>query len=219
MFETIFQFLFKYPSVAYERGQMALASGWPSWALGLAIALSAAAVGVYLWRMGPKMPRWQGAVVWVLQSLVLAVLLTLLWQPTLVISTVLPQQNVVAVVVDDSASMAMADSGTPRVEQVQETLRPDGPVMTGLREKFQVRTYRFSQNVNRLASVDDLAANGAASKSPARWSSLPSSSCWTNRFPASTRSRSWKSRSLSSTSRTRASASSSPTTTCARPCA
>ena len=164
MFEAIFQFLFKYPSVAYERGQMALASGWPSWALGVAIALGAAAVGVYLWRMGPKLPRWQGAVVWALQSLVLAVLLTLLWQPTLVISTVLPQQNVVAVVVDDSASMAMADSGTPRVQQVQETLRPDGPVMTGLREKFQVRTYRFSQNVNRLASVDDLAANGAASR-------------------------------------------------------
>ena len=76
MFEAIFQFLFKYPSVAYEHGQVALASGWPGWALGAAIALTAVAVGAYLWRMGPKLPRWQGAVVWGLQTLVLAILLT-----------------------------------------------------------------------------------------------------------------------------------------------
>ena len=164
MFEAIFQFLFKYPSVAYERGQVALASGWPGWVLGVGIALSAAAVGVYLWRMGPKLPRWQGAIVWGLQSLVLAILLTLLWLPTLVLQTVLPQQNVVAVLVDDSASMAMADTGTPRVQQVQETFRPDGPLMTALREKFQVRTYRFSKHVNRLATVNDLTAGGAASR-------------------------------------------------------
>ena len=67
MFDAIFQFLFKYPSVAYERGQVSLASGWPGWALAIAIALCAGAVGVYLLRMGPKLPRWQGAIVWVLQ--------------------------------------------------------------------------------------------------------------------------------------------------------
>src|SRR5262245_10211495 len=111
MLEAIFQFLFKYPSIAYSRGQVTLASGWPAWLLVLAILLCAAGAAVYIWRLGVTMPRWQAGIVWGLQVAVFAVLLTLLWRPTLVLQTILPQQNVVALLVDDSASMAMAETG------------------------------------------------------------------------------------------------------------
>ena len=38
-----------------------------------------------------------------------SVLLLMLWHPALSVATLRPQQNIVAVVVDDSASMAQAD--------------------------------------------------------------------------------------------------------------
>src|SRR3972149_6693201 len=132
MLESIFRFFFKYPAVAYSRGQLTLASGWPAWVLVAAIVVGAALVGVYLWRLKPRPSLPHGALVWGVEFLTLAILLLLLWRPSLILSTVLPQQNVVAVLVDDSASMAMAGTGTPRVEQVREALGPDSEVMAAL---------------------------------------------------------------------------------------
>ena len=40
-----------------------------------------------------------------------AVLLFMLWHPALSVATLKPQQNIVAVVVDDSTSMSVADEG------------------------------------------------------------------------------------------------------------
>ncbi len=48
-------------------------------------------------------------VVWVLESLFVCLLLFLLWHPALSVSTLRPQQNIVAVVVDDSAEYGEAD--------------------------------------------------------------------------------------------------------------
>ncbi|MGH9784265.1 MAG: glutamine amidotransferase, partial [Terriglobia bacterium] len=84
MVESIFQFLFKYPAVAYSRGQLTLASGWPAWVLVAAIVAGAALVGAYLWRLKPQPTLPHGALVWALQSLTLAVLLLLLWRPSLI---------------------------------------------------------------------------------------------------------------------------------------
>ena len=164
MVDAIFRFLFKYPAIAYSRGQLTLASGWPGWVLALAIVLGAALVGVYLWRLRPRPSLRHLALVWGLQSLTLAILLLLLWRPSLILSTILPQQNVVAVLVDDSASMAMAETGTPRVEQVRNALGPDSAVMAELREKFQLRTYRFSKDLSRLPAMADLQATGRATR-------------------------------------------------------
>ena len=160
MGEAIFRFLFKYPPIAYSRERFALASGWPGWVLVLAMAVGAALIGLYLWRLRPRPSLRQGGLVWGLQSLTLALLLLLLWRPSLVLSTLLPQQNVVAVLIDDSASMAMADRGTPRVEQVRSVLGDASPVLSQLREKFQLRLFRFSRDLHRLPTVADLTANG-----------------------------------------------------------
>src|SRR5580692_8145371 len=102
MAEAIFQFLFKYPSVAFERGHLALASRWPAWVLIVLIILVVAAIGHYLWHREPKLPLRMRAIVWALQSVTIAILLVLLWRPSLVVSMQVPQQNIVAVMVDDS---------------------------------------------------------------------------------------------------------------------
>jgi len=163
MGEAIFRFFFKYPPVAYSRGRLALASAWPGWVLALAIVLVAALVGLYLWRLRPRPTLRQLLAVWGLQSLTLAILLLLLWRPSLVLSTLLPQRNVVAVLLDDSASMAMADRGVKRVDQVRAVLSDSGPVMSQLRDKFQLRLYRFSKDMRRLPAVSDLTASGSSS--------------------------------------------------------
>src|SRR3972149_6550916 len=102
MWEVGFQFLFKYPSVAYSRGRLTLASDWPAWALVLAILLVGAAVGLYLWRRKPELTPRTRLLVGCCQSLTLAILLLLLWRPSLVVSTLVPQQNVLAGVLGDS---------------------------------------------------------------------------------------------------------------------
>ena len=76
----------------------------------------------------------------------------------------MPQQNVLAILVDDSASMAMDDQDRPRADQVREVLAESGPLLAELREKFQVRLYRFSQR-KRNGSIrrPELTASGPSS--------------------------------------------------------
>src|SRR5690349_13126700 len=117
MGEAIFRFLFKYPPVAYARGHLAFTAGWPAWLLFIGIAAIIAVIGHFLWRRHAALPVRIRALMWGLQSAALAILLLMLWKPALIVPTQTPQQNVVAVLADDSASMAMADNGSRRVDQ------------------------------------------------------------------------------------------------------
>src|SRR3990172_9750815 len=99
MWEEIFKFLFKYPPVAYSRGRLTLASEWPGWALVVVVLLAAAMVGLSLWKLQPRLSPRQRVLVWGLQSLALAVLFLLLWRPSLVVSILVPQRNVLAILV------------------------------------------------------------------------------------------------------------------------
>ena len=164
MGEAIFRFFFKYPPIAYSRGRLGLSSEWPAWSLLLAVLLVAAGVGLYLWRGRPQLPVRTRLLVGGLQSLTLAILLLLLWRPVLVLSTLVPQQNVLPILMDDSASMAMTEGGARRVDRVQKAFDDSGPLLEQLREKFQVRLYRFSKKVDKIASVADLGAGGSASQ-------------------------------------------------------
>ena len=52
-----------------------------------------------------------------------------------------PQQNIIAVLVDDSRSMAIADNGATREAQAVKAL--EGGVLDELQKKFQIRLYRL----------------------------------------------------------------------------
>src|SRR6202044_133459 len=123
----MFQFLFKYPRSVYSRGQFALLGAGPKWMLVLLIV--AAAVGLArrvrspLAQAAPVMHRWRAWVIWSLQPLLAALLLVLLWQPAITVAELKPQQNIIAVLVDDSRSMAIADQGTSREPQAEKALR------------------------------------------------------------------------------------------------
>ncbi|MGJ5818232.1 glutamine amidotransferase [Paludibaculum fermentans] len=141
----MFEFLFKYPWPVYRKGTLVLLSGWPVWLLGL-LALAAAVLVAVLFLRKP-LPKARAAVLAGIQWTGLLVLLILLWQPALSVSMLKPQQNVVAVVVDASTSMALEG----RIGQAKGLL--DTGLLEQLKKRFPVRLYRAGRTLERVETV------------------------------------------------------------------
>jgi len=156
----MFQFFFKYPIPVFSKGQFVLLGSWPGWVLLLLIVASTAGLALLirsrLPQAAPNISKWRAGAVWLLQSLLIATVLILLWQPAITVAELAPQQNVIAVVLDDSRSMAIADgSGNLTREAAAEKALEDG-VLAGLQMKFQVRLYRLDSRVARAATLTDI---------------------------------------------------------------
>ena len=89
--------------------------------------------------------RRRGALIWLLQSLLVALLLTLLWQPALTVTELKPQQNIVAFLLDDSRSMGIVEDGASREAQAIAALQ--GGALAGVGKRFQIRLYRFDSAI------------------------------------------------------------------------
>jgi len=154
----MFEFLFKYPRSVYARGQFALLGAWPKWVLVLLILAVADGLAWLirsrLQQAAPMMRGWRSGVVWGLQTLLGALLLVLLWQPAITISELKPQQNIIAVLVDDSRSMAISEDGATRQAQAVKTLQ--NGVLASLNRGFQTRLYRVDAVPARIDSLKDL---------------------------------------------------------------
>jgi len=160
----MFEFFFKYPRTVFEKGEFVLLSGWPLWALALAIAAVSGALGYHLYRSQDRerVPLGRQGLVWALQTLMAALLLALLWHPVIRVAALRPRQNVIAVLVDTSRSMAMKESAQSRLDKVQTALA-DG-WMKQLEDRFQVRLYGFNAQAERVDKLAELAANGNATR-------------------------------------------------------
>jgi hypothetical protein len=87
-------------------------------------------------------------------------LLILLWQPAILVAELRPQQNIIAVLVDDSRSMSIADNGATRESQAISALQ--GGVLNELQKKFQIRLYRLDGGMSRISKLDDLKTSAPA---------------------------------------------------------
>ena len=149
----MFQFLFKYPSAVFRRGQFVLLGKWPLWLL--VVAIVAAAVGLALlvrWKLrnaAPEVRNWRAWVIWGMQSAFLAVVLFLLWQPAILVAELNSQQNIIAVVVDDSRSMGVRDS-EGKTREAAAVAALEGGVLAGLRQRFQTRLYGLGRELTPL---------------------------------------------------------------------
>jgi len=152
----MFEFLFKYPAAAFDRGTIVFASGWSLWLLIALILAGIAALGFlqYRNRTTSLLNVTRQSTVWILQSLLLTLLLIMLWQPALSVSALKAQQNVVAVILDDSKSMALSEDGSTRREKSIKAL--EGGLLKELKEKFQVRLYRTGEKLQRIEKLEDL---------------------------------------------------------------
>ena len=166
MFETLFQALFTYRPVVFQQGEFRFdVTGAALTAGALAAVVMAGAVVTYrtVRHKGRLRDRF---VLTGLRMLALAVILFCLFRPTLVVRAAVPQQNVVAVLLDDSRSMQIADwAGKPRGEFVRQQFgSPDSPLIKALSERFLVRTFRFSSTANRIESEDGLTFTGSQTR-------------------------------------------------------
>jgi uncharacterized membrane protein len=162
----MFEFLFKYPRSVYSRGQFALLGAWPKWML---VLLILAAAGVLAWlirsrlsQAAPVMRSWRAWVIWGLQTLMAAVLLVLLWQPSITVAELKPQQNIIAVLVDDSRSMAISEDGSTRQAQAVKAL--ENGVLASFNKSFQTRLYRVDSVPARIDSLKDLKPNAPSTR-------------------------------------------------------
>ena len=160
--EALFEFLFKYRPVVFEKGRFAFAAG-PATYIVIAIALAVAVPALIAYarlrmRGGPR----DRAVLLALRLAGLAIVLVALMHPILVVSEAVPQRNVVGVLVDDSRSMRIADlNGTTRADAVRHLLGTrDSSLYRALADKFVVRLFRFSGNGERVAQLGDLTYDG-----------------------------------------------------------
>lgn len=160
----MFQFFFQHPLSVYQKGILVLQSGLPVWLLGISILAAAALLAFFMLRRARQAgwPWFRGAALWLLQSSLVVLMLLLLWQPGMSVATLKPQQNIVAVVVDDSKSMALTDQGISRHDHVEKTL--NSGLLDELKRRFQVRFYRVSDRLERADSPMGLKNERPASR-------------------------------------------------------
>ncbi|MGE0552063.1 MAG: hypothetical protein AB7R55_01410 [Gemmatimonadales bacterium] len=160
VFEALFEFLFKYPARVFERGVLTWTGVgyWVAPLVGVALVLTLLA-----YRRTRAKPVDRVVLVG-LRLLALTLVGLALLRPALVLSTSVPQQNAIAVLLDDSRSMHIADAGegATRLEAMLALAGDSTARITKrLAERFVVRTYRFSESAERLGRGTSLAGTGS----------------------------------------------------------
>jgi len=160
----MFELFFQHPLSVFQKGTFVFQSGWPVWLLGALAVAGAAVLSVFVLRKAREAgwPAVRGVVLWAMQSTMLTVLLLLLWQPGVSVATLKKQQNVVAVLLDDSKSMGLADGGKVRRDEMVKTL--DAGLLDELKKRFQVRFYRVSDHLERAENYKELKGERTASR-------------------------------------------------------
>lgn len=156
----MFEHLFTHPLWAYRNGTFAFASGWPLWLLVVAILVGAALVAAGLLRRR-QIGATRLVMIGVVQTTLLALVLCLLWRPVLNVERVRDRENVLAVALDASASMAHADSGAADQSRLQEAvavLRSNA--LPALQKSFEVRLFSFATHTQSLPAIDAIPPPG-----------------------------------------------------------
>ena len=166
MFERLFQALFSYRPVVFQQGAFRFDITTASFvAAGIVAIIMVGAVITYR-SVGAHGRTRDRVVLTALRMAALALVVFCLFRPTLVVKAAVPQQNVVAVLLDDSRSMQITDfNNQPRAEFLRQQLATSSsPLMKSLSDKFLVRTFRFSATAGRVNSEKDLTFGGSQTK-------------------------------------------------------
>jgi uncharacterized membrane protein len=158
----MFEFLFKYPLSIFEKGKFVLLSGWPVWLLVLLIAAAGAGLFWNMRRRHGLLTSARSIVIWLAQTALIALVLLMLWHPAISVARLRPQENVVAVLIDHSRSMGIADEGKPRLQNAEDLL--GNQLLPDLNKRFQVRLYEFGRDAVRVDKARGLSADDNATR-------------------------------------------------------
>jgi uncharacterized membrane protein len=157
----VFELLFTHPLWAYRTGAFAFASAWPRWTLVLSIVVGAALIFFTLQRR--RELGWRRLVpVGVLQTLLLACVLCLLWRPVLNVERVRDRENILAIALDASASMVYGEGGKTRLQEAASALQAGA--LQRMEETFEVRLFGFSQSAAPIDVLDAMPPTGVQTR-------------------------------------------------------
>lgn len=164
MFERLFRLFFELSPVVFSQGEFRFAASTGSYVAAAAVA-AAAALTIYAYRTGAGRPR-QRMTLAAIRLALLAIILVCMFRPLLVVKASVAQQNFVAVLLDDSRSMQIADvDGKPRAEYVKSEFGNNTRgMLKALSDRFTVRTFRFSNAPARTLQESDLTFGGSQSR-------------------------------------------------------
>ena len=144
--DGVVEFFLKYRPAAFARGSLGFAPPVPIWLVWLAIG-AALVVAVAYYGRATELPRRDRMILGGLRVLGVAALGFALARPVLVIAESVAQRNIVAVLVDDSRSMGIADlpGGKARSSAVSSLVGTvDSSLLQALQPRYQTRVYRVS---------------------------------------------------------------------------
>ena len=149
---------------ALEEGTFSFAYGISPWLFGVFVLLIVAGVWLtYFKTTRPLTPGWKTFFV-TTRSSVLVLILFCLLRPVITTMQAAPQETYLGVLIDDSQSMSIADlpGDQSRQAAIGEAFFEDG-IIDELSEFFQIRTFRFDGQTQRINGMEGLSEEGTAS--------------------------------------------------------
>ena len=146
----------------FEQGDFTFRASWAGGLALLVVVVAAAATWRSYTQVRGNSQPLDRRVLAAVRLVALAVLAFCLLRPVLVLSSVVPQQNFLGVLIDDSRSMQIADRDeTARLQFVEDQLATtDGELRSALNERFSLRFFGFSSETDRLDVVNELGYSG-----------------------------------------------------------
>jgi uncharacterized membrane protein len=154
---AIFELLFKYRPLLYEKGVISFRPLWHPYLIWVLVI--AALFGAYwFYRKASNVLNitWRSSLTSLRAASFLLIIL-LFSQPVLLLHSVTPQENFVAIAYDLSKSMEIRDgaNGQSRLDMEQQLLKStDNPFIKELAAKFKLRFFRFSKGAERSEACD-----------------------------------------------------------------
>jgi uncharacterized membrane protein len=163
LLESLLSFLFKYPPRLFQRGVVSLAPTFSP--AGLAVALALVLVLLLLALRGLRTSALlrDRLVLGSLRAAVFVLLAICLLRPVLLLSSAVPQRNVLGILLDDSRSMRLADlPGTTRLDAVRRSFSDSlGSLTRRLGDRFVLRYFRFAADAGPIGGADRLRGAGS----------------------------------------------------------
>lgn len=158
--ESIVSALVKFTPRQFGQGEWTWAPIAPVWLIVAGLVAALALVGVSAARLR-TLPLRDRALFAGLRAAVFVLLALALLRPQLLLSRAVPQRNVLAVVLDDSRSMRLADvDGGTRLAAVRRTFADSTALVRQLADRFVLRFFRFAGASGPVAAVDSLTGRG-----------------------------------------------------------
>ena len=146
--------------------RLATQSAWSAPWLGLGVALALVAIGLGVWSARRERRRWRRVVLGALRFCSVATALVLFLQPAIEFEDVTRVPNHVAILVDASQSMSLAErKGDPtRAERAAKLLRESSTLLTRWRGEHAIDFYRFGGELEPATEASLAALTPAQAK-------------------------------------------------------